>query len=87
MVISDGGKLLLLYVPKTSCYFHYIFLKNHHSSNTESQDQEIWMGGTENYTLRYDISGSIKHCLYGQIWGTRLNEQYYEENNEYRNNG
>ena len=76
----------------------YCMFQKHHVTSTKffskitipailSQDQEIWMGGTENNTLRNDISSTIKQCLYGQIFRTRLNEQYFQENNEYRNNG
>ena len=35
-------KLLQVYVPKTSYYVCFLFLRNDHSKNTVGQDQEFW---------------------------------------------
>jgi hypothetical protein len=42
-VITSMGKLQLLYIPQLSHYFHYLFLRNHHSWTTVSQEQVFWM--------------------------------------------
>jgi hypothetical protein len=42
-VITGTGKLLLLYIPQTSCYFCCIFLRSDH---IVGQDQESWTSDT-----------------------------------------
>jgi hypothetical protein len=37
-----------MYIPKTSYYFGFLFLRNYHSGNIVGQDQEFWMTDQEN---------------------------------------
>ena len=87
---TSMGRLLLLYVPKTSCYLHsYFSPRSYLSGNTVHQDQEFLVISAVKWQFKKQcIWYWYKYTrLYSWCFGARRNEWFLLENYAQWNNG
>ena len=79
-ICNSMGRLLLLYIPKMSLYFHYVPLCNNHSENIIGQNQELWRINVGKWDFEEVY---IWYCLCGWFFKNRRFEQCLQEKNSY----
>lgn len=79
-VITGTGKLLLLDFPKTSHYFHFLFLRIYHSGSNVGQEQEFRMAaaGKRHFELWYFQFNYTLLITWVMFWDSK---KWMQENN------
>jgi hypothetical protein len=68
---TNIGRLALLYIPKTSHYFHHFFMENDCTGILWGEPENFEHLMQERATLRNNVATVIMHCLCGQFFRTR----------------